>query len=54
MKGEDQSVYLTAARQRIEDLEALLAGDLEDPDLDRDAGWDSEALREEFSAAPPS
>ena len=49
LKGEEQSVYITAARRRIEDLERLLAVDLEDDDLDRDAGWDPAALREDFS-----
>lgn len=52
MKGEDQTVYITAARQRIADLEALLAVDLEDPDLDRDAGWDPVTLREDFASRP--
>ena len=44
---------LRAARQRIQDLESLLAGDLADTDLERDAGWDPETLREEFSGADP-
>jgi voltage-gated potassium channel Kch len=48
MKGEEESVYISAARQRIEDLESLLASDLEGPDLSRDEGWDPESLREEF------
>jgi len=50
MKGEEQSVYISAARRRIEDLEALLAVDLRGPDLDRDEGWDPASLREEFSS----
>ncbi|MDX1492893.1 MAG: monovalent cation:proton antiporter-2 (CPA2) family protein [Longimicrobiales bacterium] len=54
MKGEEESVYITAARQRIEDLERMLGADLQDGELDRDAGWDPETLREEFSRNPPS
>lgn len=53
MKGEEQSVYITAARQRIEDLERMLAADLDGDGLDRDAGWDPETLREEFADRPP-
>jgi monovalent cation:proton antiporter-2 (CPA2) family protein len=44
----DQSLYLSTARQRIEDLEKLLQGDLEDSGEMRDAGWDPESLREEY------
>jgi len=42
------STYMSEARQRIRDLEDLLLADLEEPDLDRDAGWDPESLRDEF------
>ncbi|NNF13278.1 MAG: potassium transporter [Gemmatimonadetes bacterium] len=52
MKGEEESVYITAARRRIEDLEQLLAADLQDDGLDRDAGWDPEALRADFGQRP--
>jgi monovalent cation:proton antiporter-2 (CPA2) family protein len=45
--GERQA-YLSDARRRIEDLERILRSDLEDPDLERDAGWDPESLRDEF------
>jgi Kef-type K+ transport system membrane component KefB/Trk K+ transport system NAD-binding subunit len=53
----DQAAYITAARRRIADLEQLLLADLADPQLDRDAGWDPDSLREEarsgrFGAAP--
>jgi hypothetical protein len=44
----ERSVYLSAARRRIEDLERMLLADLEAADLDRDAGWDPESLREEL------
>ena len=32
----------------IQDLEAILLADLQDPGLDRDMGWDPESLRDEF------
>ncbi len=43
----DQAAYLSAARRRIDDLEQQLLADLADPDLERDAGWDPDSLREE-------
>ena len=49
-------VYISLARQRIEELERMLQADLAAPPLERDAGWDAESLREEFRerpAAPP-
>lgn len=52
MKGEEESVYITAARRRIEDLEQMLAADLNDDDLDRDAGWDPTTLRADFGQRP--
>ncbi|NCC33833.1 MAG: potassium transporter, partial [Chloroflexia bacterium] len=45
---DDQAAYLTNARRRIADLEQLLLADLADADLDRDAGWDPDSLREEI------
>ena len=42
--------YISAARQRIEELERILRADREEQTLDRDAGWDSDTLREEFAA----
>jgi monovalent cation:proton antiporter-2 (CPA2) family protein len=47
----DRSLYLSAARQRIEDLEELLRSDLSDADEMRDSGWDPESLRDEYGAA---
>jgi voltage-gated potassium channel Kch len=44
----ERAAYISATRQRIEDLERLLLADLADPDRSRDAGWDAESLREEF------
>ena len=36
------------ARQRIEALEQMLAADLQDHHLDRDAGWEPDQLREDM------
>jgi voltage-gated potassium channel Kch len=44
----DRGGYLSAARQRIEELERMLEADRADRGLDRDLGWDPETLREEF------
>jgi voltage-gated potassium channel Kch len=44
---EDRSRYISVARRRIADLEQMLLSDLEGAELDRDAGWDPESLREE-------
>jgi voltage-gated potassium channel Kch len=46
----DRKLYLSTARQRIEELEELLQGDLADQGETRDAGWDPESLREEFGS----
>ena len=46
-RRDDRSVYVSAARQRIEDLERMFEADRAEPALDRDAGWDAESLREE-------
>jgi monovalent cation:H+ antiporter-2, CPA2 family len=51
-RRQDGAVYINAARQRIEDLERILLADLADPDLERDAGWDPETLREEVQRMP--
>jgi monovalent cation:proton antiporter-2 (CPA2) family protein len=50
----DRQKYLTVARQRIQDLEQLLLAELEDHDESRDAGWDTESLREEFAGPSES
>ena len=49
LEGEDRSKFVSTARARIEDLERVLRLDLEDPDADRDRGWDPESLREEYA-----
>jgi voltage-gated potassium channel Kch len=46
----DTALYISLARQRIEELERMLKADLAAPPLDRDAGWDAESLREEARA----
>jgi monovalent cation:H+ antiporter-2, CPA2 family len=47
-RRDDRNIYVSAARQRIEDLERMFEADRAEPALDRDAGWDAESLREEF------
>jgi len=49
-RSEDRSEYLSEARRRIEELERMLLADMGQPDLDRDLGWDPEALREEYGS----
>jgi CPA2 family monovalent cation:H+ antiporter-2 len=52
---EDRSRYISVARRRIADLEQMMLADLEGVELDRDAGWDPETLREEARrGAPPA
>ena len=48
------ATYLSAIRQRIEELERIMLADRAEPDLNRDAGWDPETLRDEVRrvAAP--
>ena len=43
----DKKEYLSAARQYIAELEELIQSDDADPELERDAGWDVDSLREE-------
>lgn len=44
----DRKAYFSAARERIESLEELLLSEIHAPADDRDAGWDTESLREEY------
>jgi monovalent cation:H+ antiporter-2, CPA2 family len=44
---KDRTRYITMAREKIAELERLLLSDLEDRELERDAGWDVDSLREE-------
>ena len=46
----DRGRYMTAARQRVLDLEKLLLADLGAPDASADAGWDPDTLRAEVRA----
>ena len=48
----DRKEYLGMARQRIRDLEQLLLSEQEDTGVSRDAGWDTDSLREEFGQEP--
>jgi voltage-gated potassium channel Kch len=48
----DQKQYLTLARQSISDLEQLLLSELEDTGVSRDAGWDTDSLRQEADQVP--
>lgn len=47
---KDRKEYLNAAKQYIAELEEIIQSDAEEPDLERDAGWDAESLREEVSS----
>ena len=48
---DDRKAYFSAARERIQALEELLLSEVEGPTEDRDAGWDTESLREDYGAA---
>jgi len=48
---DDRKAYFSAARERIQALEELLLSEVEGPAEDRDAGWDTESLREEYGTA---
>lgn len=52
LRNAAASDYLSLARERIEDLENLLLADLDRRDLERDASWDPESLREEHRGSP--
>ncbi|MCL7966050.1 MAG: monovalent cation:proton antiporter-2 (CPA2) family protein [marine benthic group bacterium] len=47
----DRKAYFSAARERIQALEELLLLEVEGPTEDRDAGWDTESLREDVRLA---
>ena len=40
---------MSAAKQRVHDLERLLIAEVERVDEDRDAGWDAESIRRDFA-----
>jgi hypothetical protein len=47
-RRQDQAGFISATRQRIEELEQILQSDLEDAGEERDIGWDTESLRNDF------
>jgi CPA2 family monovalent cation:H+ antiporter-2 len=47
---KDRKEYLNAAKQYIAELEEIIQSDSAEPDLERDAGWDAESLREDVSS----
>jgi monovalent cation:proton antiporter-2 (CPA2) family protein len=44
----DRKAYFSAARERIQSLEELLLSEVEGSTEERDAGWDTDSLREDF------
>ena len=44
----DRAAYFSAARERISALEELMLSELEWEEEERDAGWDTDSLREDF------
>jgi monovalent cation:proton antiporter-2 (CPA2) family protein len=44
----DREQYLSLAKQRIQDLEQTLLAEIQEEE-ERDAGWDTDSLREEFA-----
>ncbi|MFC1575468.1 monovalent cation:proton antiporter-2 (CPA2) family protein [Gemmatimonadota bacterium] len=49
----DRAAYFSAARERISTLEELMLTELNAEGEERDAGWDTESLLEEFGRAEP-
>jgi monovalent cation:proton antiporter-2 (CPA2) family protein len=49
----DRAAYFSAARERISSLEELMLSELGSEGEERDAGWDTESLREEFGQRDP-
>lgn len=45
---DDRKQYINLAREKIEELEKFIEADIQNRNLDRDAGWDVESLKEEF------
>ena len=48
MRG-DKKQYLSAAKQYIAELEEIIQSDSTDPELERDACWDIDSLKEEVN-----
>jgi hypothetical protein len=49
----DRAAYFSAARERIFTLEELMLAELGAEGEERDAGWDTDSLREEFGRRDP-
>jgi monovalent cation:proton antiporter-2 (CPA2) family protein len=49
-KRDDLGQYITSVRERIEEQEKIIQGDMEDTLWERDEGWDADQLRADFSA----
>ena len=49
----ERAAYFSAARERISALEELMLTELDAKGEERDAGWDTESLREEFGKPEP-
>jgi monovalent cation:proton antiporter-2 (CPA2) family protein len=49
----DRAAYFSAARERISTLEELMLSELEAEGENRDAGWDTDTLLEEFGKPDP-
>ena len=49
----DRKAYFSEARERIQSLEELLMSEVEPTGEERDAGWDTDSLREEFGDSAP-
>jgi monovalent cation:proton antiporter-2 (CPA2) family protein len=47
----DTKAYITRARQRIQDMEEILLGDMEEIEHERDAAWDTTTLRREYGSS---
>jgi CPA2 family monovalent cation:H+ antiporter-2 len=45
---DDHKQYINLAREKIEELEKFIEADIQNRNLDRDAGWDVESLKGEF------
>lgn len=48
----DKKMYISRARERIEDLEQLLLSELHETDEHLDAGWDTTSMIQEFGNIP--
>lgn len=47
---KDKAEYLLTARKMIEELEEQITSDLQNPEIDKDKGWDAESLIREFKS----